>query len=111
KQIDLEVDEWLKKIGGEKDKLVIDSRMAFHWMPDSFKVFLDLNPKVAAARTFAQIQREGRQSQAGSSIDEVLQNTLERIKSEKKRYMTLYQVDTTDKTQFDLVVDTAAKVM
>src|SRR6266478_4855285 len=38
KDIDREVDGLLVKIGKEKDNLVIDSRMAFHFIPDSFKV-------------------------------------------------------------------------
>ena len=56
KELDREVDELLVKLGKEKEKLVIDSRMAFHWMPDSFKVLLRLDPKIAAERTFAHIQ-------------------------------------------------------
>lgn len=107
KEIDLEVDEFLKKIAREKKNIVIDSRMAFHWMPDSFKVFLKLDARTAAQRAFAQIQRVGRVGQDGSSVDEVLENTLKRRKSEQKRYSDLYGVDITDQSQFDLVVDTA----
>lgn len=108
KEIDLEVDELLKKMGKEKDNLVIDSRMAFYWMPNSFKVYLDLDPEIAAERTFAHIQKEGRVSQAGKSVNEVRENTLNRVESERKRYWDLYNVDITDKTQFDLIVDTGA---
>ncbi len=106
KEIDLEVDELLEKIGREKNNLVIDSRTAFHWIPDSFKVFLDLDLKIAAERTFVHIQQEGRESQAGSSVEEILENTLRRTESECKRYRRLYNIDFTDKSQFDLVVDT-----
>ncbi len=106
KQVDREIDELLVKTGKEKSDLVIDSHTAFHWIPNSFKVFLDLEPKVAAARTFAHIQKEGRLSQGGSSIEEVYQNTLKRIKSEQDRFRDLYNIDITDKNQFDLVVDT-----
>ena len=108
KQIDSEVDELLVKLGKEKNKLVIDSRTAFHWIPDSFKVYLDLDPKVAAERTFLQIQKVGRISQGAQSVEEVRENTLKRIQSEQKRYQSLYQIDVTNKKQFDLVVDTAA---
>jgi len=105
-EIDREVDKLLVKIGEEKNNLVLDSRIAFHWIPGSFKVFLNLEPKIAAERTFAQIQKEGRVSQAGSSLDEVYGNMLERIESERKRYRNLYNIDFTDRTQFDLIVDT-----
>ncbi|OGE76257.1 MAG: hypothetical protein A3C85_00255 [Candidatus Doudnabacteria bacterium RIFCSPHIGHO2_02_FULL_48_21] len=109
RQIDREVDDLLVKMGKEKNNLVIDSRMAFHWMPDSFKVFLDLDPQIALERTFAQIQKEGRASQDASTIEEVRENTLKRVQSEQKRYWNLYHVDITDKKQFDLVVDTGHK--
>lgn len=107
-EIDHQVDERLVQIGKGKERLVIDSRMAFHWIPDSFKVFLDLDLRVGAERTFKHIQEEGRTSQAGSSVEEVYENTVKRRESEQKRYMNLYQVDVTDKAHFDLVVDTGA---
>jgi cytidylate kinase len=108
KEIDDAVDQLLQKIGKEQDHLVVDSRTAYHWIPNSFKVFLDLDPRTAAERTFAQIQKEGRTSQAGASIEEVQKNTFKRVRSEQERYRSLYGIDVTDKTQFDLVVDTAA---
>lgn len=108
KSIDREVDELLEKMGKEKDNLVIDSHTAFHWIPDSFKVFLDLDLKTAAERTFAHIQNEGRVSQAGSSVQEIYENTRKRIESERKRFKSFYAIDFTDKKNFDLVVDTGA---
>jgi len=106
KEIDRQVDEQLVKIGQEEDKVVIDSRTAFHWIPDSFKVFLDLDLQTGAERTFAHIQKEGRTSQAGSSVEEVYRNTLKRLESEGKRYRDLYQIEVTDKKNFDTVIDT-----
>src|SRR3989344_6865360 len=108
KKIRREVDELLDRIGREKDSFVIDSRIAFHWIPKSFKVFLDLDPRRAAERTFAHIQKNGRVSQTAVSVEEVQANTRRRIESEQKRYRSLYNLDFMDKSQFDLVVDTAA---
>ena len=107
-EIDREVDRLLVELGKEKSGLVVDSRIAFHWIPDSFKVFLDLDPETAAERTFAHIQKEGRMSQAGSSVREVYEKTLKRKESEIKRYRNLYGIELGDKTRFDLVVDTKA---
>ena len=106
KEIDLEVDRWIEKLGREKDKFVIDSRMAFHWIPGAFKVFLNLDTRKAAERTFSQIQKEGRASQAGSSLEEIYVNTIARLASEKKRYRDFYKIDYTDASQFNLAVDT-----
>lgn len=105
KDIDFEVDERLKAMANEKD-LVIDSRLAFHWIPDSFKVFLALHPDTAAERIYAQIRTEGRKSQSAESLAEVKKNIDVRLKSEKKRYEDLYTLDPFDLKHFDLVIDT-----
>lgn len=107
KEIDLETDGYIRKIGEEKDNFVIDSRTAFHWIPNSFKVFLYLEPKIAAERVFAQIQREGRLNQTGSSVDEICANTLQRTESEHKRYLNLYGIDLTNPANYNLFLDTS----
>lgn len=107
KSIDHEVDEILKKMGMEDEKFVIDSRLAFHWMPDAFKVFLDLDTKTAAERTYRQIQEEGRESETTNSIEETHTAILGRLESEKKRYDDLYSVDYMDKSHYDLIVNTS----
>lgn len=104
--IDHQVDELLKKIGREDTDLVIDSRMAFHWMPHSFKVYLTLDPDTAAERIFNHIRTEGRVSQDATSVEEVRKNIDVRVASERKRYMNLYGIDITDTSPYDLVVDT-----
>ena len=104
-EIDHAVDEKVRSLGKEEN-LIIDSRLAFHWIPDSFKVFLNLDPKVAAERIHAQIRDQGRASQAGDSVEEIYQNTIARLESETKRYQNLYGLTPTDHANYDLVVDT-----
>jgi cytidylate kinase len=106
KEIDYAVDERLRQMASENE-MVIDSRMAFHWMPRSFKVFLKIDPRTAAERTFKHMQEVGRTSQSAASVDEVYAKTVQRTASELKRYAALYDVDYTDESNFDLVVDTA----
>jgi predicted cytidylate kinase len=106
KTVDEEIDEALRQAGNDSD-LVIDARTAFHWIPESFKVLLKLDPYMAAERTFAHIQSEGRVAQGAESVEQVYQKSQERTASEKKRYAKLYGLDYTDESNFDLVVDTA----
>lgn len=105
-EIDHAVDERLRHMADD-DQLVIDSRMAWHWMPKSFKVFLKIDPRIAAERTFAHLQKMGRVSQQATSAEEVYEKTVERTASEIKRYGELYRVDYTNESNFDLTVDTA----
>lgn len=104
-QLDHETDEWVRRKGEESD-FVIDSRMAFHWIPEGFNVFLKLDPHIAAERTYAHIATEGRVSQEAASVEDTYQKMLARIESEKKRYQALYDIDYTDESHYDLVVDT-----
>lgn len=104
--IDLRVDELLQEKYRTDDRLVIDSRMAWHWMPASFKVFLILDPGTAAERIFTHLQSGGRVSEDAATVNEVRASIDRRFASEQKRYAALYSVNPTDPLNFDLVINT-----
>jgi len=106
KDIDFKVDNLLKEMGRTEEKLVIDSRMAWHWMPDSFKVFLTLDTDSAAERIFNDVQSKRRLSEDASTLSDVRTSIERRFASEQKRYLALYGVDPTDPNNFDLVINT-----
>lgn len=107
RNIDDQIDEQVKKTG-EKSKVVIDSRLAFHFIPESFKVYLDLPPEIAKERIFNNLKENAlrREGEEGKNEDEIYANIIARRDSEKKRYMDLYNLDHTNKSNFDLVIDT-----
>ena len=106
KDIDYKVDNLLKEMGKTENKLVIDSRMAWHWVPDSFKVFLALDLDSAAERIFQDVLKKSRVSEDATSVAEVRASIERRFASEQKRYFSLYKVNPTDPKNFDLVIDT-----
>src|ERR1035437_2236222 len=91
KTIDTKIDEEVKK-AGEMEKIVIDSRLAFHWIPQSFKVHLDLRPEIARERILNNLKVNAlrQRSEGTNSLEEIYQKITERLDSEKKRYMELY---------------------
>lgn len=106
-EVDRLVDEKLQQIGQEEDYKVIDSRTAWHWIPGSFKVFLDLNLLVAANRIIANSDPERMESEKIPSDPKVYEGQLRnRLESESKRYMKLYQINPYVADNYDLVVDT-----
>src|SRR3989344_2276252 len=107
KEIDYRTDEKLRALRNEK-KIVIDSRTAFHWIPESFKVYLDLSPDIAKQRILNNIKENPlrNQSEQVSSVEETYEKMTERFESEQKRYWELYKIDNTKKENFDLIVDT-----
>jgi len=85
-EIDHGIDDLLKSKGSENN-LIIDSRLAFHWIPESFKVYLEIDPDVAAKRMFYDLEtNESRQkSEHAKNIDEMKSKMIERHESDKKR--------------------------
>ncbi|MFT5849720.1 MAG: cytidylate kinase [Patiriisocius sp.] len=107
--LDEEIDEELRKLRDQKD-IVIDSRLGFYWIPESFKVYLDLDMDVATVRIYKDaISNEGRSDGAGlaGSIADVQKQVQSRLNNEKRRFKSMYGVDPYKNTNFDLVINTA----
>ncbi len=108
REIDYLVDDKLRQIGNEKDNLVIDSRMAWHWMPYSFKVYLDLDIVVAAERILSALDDVRMEAEdIPNNPREYAERLQNRLDSEIKRYSTLYNANPYDTSNYDLVIDTA----
>ena len=52
RKIDIELDKWQENIGKEQDDFLLDGHIAFHFIPDSIKIFLDGNINERAKRIF-----------------------------------------------------------
>lgn len=108
KEIDHQVDTRLRQIGADQDNLVIDSRMAWHWMPFSFKVYLDLDLEVAAQRIINEMsQARLKHEHVPTDPKEYAAILKQRLDSETRRYKSLYSADPYNRSNYDLVVDTS----
>lgn len=106
--IDREIDARTARLAEESSDFVIDARLGWHFVPDSVSVFLEVRPEVAARRVY--------EAQRGSEHENVdLDQTREaiesRTESERKRYLNYYDLDYTDYSHYDLVVDTSEKTI
>lgn len=107
--LDEEIDERLRDLREQKD-IVIDSRLGFYWIPESFKVYLDLDIDVATARIYKDaISNEGRAQGAGtaSSLGDVQRQVQSRLNTETRRFKAIYGVDPYKTSNFDLVINTS----
>lgn len=108
KNIDEAVDEKLRDLGEKENQMVIDSRMAWHWMPYSLRVYLDLDLTIAAERILGHTDEARRAAEFIPDSPTLYAKTLQdRLDSESKRYMNLYNVNPYDPSNYDLVIDTA----
>jgi cytidylate kinase len=102
-EIDAEIDSIFKSLN-TASHLVVDSRMAWFFIPDSFKVFLKTDIAVAAERISADRQRK---NEKYTSPEEAVKNIAARKTSENRRYLELYGANCSDFSSFDLVADTS----
>ena len=109
--IDIEIDDYSREIGKEEN-VVMDSRLGFHFIPKSFKVFLKLDPNIAANRILEDAKvnpnRHKESRQGFSTIEDIVSSINTRLKSETKRYKELYKINNYMMPEnFDLVIDTS----
>ncbi|MBI2659600.1 AAA family ATPase [Candidatus Woesearchaeota archaeon] len=102
KSIDFELDNKLKELGKKKDNFIVDGRLASYFIPNAdARVFLKTNDKIRAQR----IMKAGRHQEKGD-LKEVLKSIRAREESEKRRYKKYYGIDYSDKSLYNLMIDT-----
>lgn len=98
------VDDTMAELGRTDEKIIFDSRMAWHFVPQSFKIYLYVDVDTATERIF---NDKGRVSESYSDKETARQEIIDRRKSELLRYQTFYHCNLDDYSNYDLIVDTS----
>lgn len=97
---DIEFSEEMNK----KKEFILDYRLGFHFIKKSYNIYLSVGNKVAYNRIRG---RKGRdESYFDLSRAQVLRKIKERNEAPRTRFLELYNVDFTDTSKYDLVIDT-----
>lgn len=106
--IDKKVDEYQREVGEREDNFVLDSRLGWYFIPQSFKVLLDLPAEIAVGRIMKDAESNPtRKVEKVETRGEMVTAMNARIDSERSRYKDLYAIENHFETSnFDLVVDT-----
>ena len=102
-EIDRLIDGELVKLSASPDNIAIDSRMAWHFVEDTFNVFLTTDETVAAQRILA--DKRG-PSEGYTDVPHAIEMLRARKKSENYRYKEKYSVECYDYSNYDLILDT-----
>jgi len=102
-EIDEEIDSTFKALN-DSSNLIVDSRMAWFFIPQSFKVYLKTDLMVSIHRITCD---EKRINERYASVEEAANHITARKESENKRYLELYNADCSDLSKFDLIIDTS----
>ena len=88
------------------DKILFDSRMAWHFAENSFKVYLYVPIEVSVKRIMGDSTRGNVEEYADAADAEA--KILARMQSESLRYREFYGVDNHDLNNYDLILCTSA---
>lgn len=105
--IDNKTAELGKELEGQK--IIFDSRLAWHFVPKSYKVYVNLQDEKVLVERMLSSDREGKEK--FTSAEEVKRSVLNRQRLEDERYKKIYGVDISNPRNYDLVVDSSYKTV
>lgn len=103
-EIDVQIEKSAAEYAKDHDNFIIDARLGWYAVPESFKVYLRVDIDEAARRAFNDEKRKNTES--FETVEEQKQDMIRRFKLENERYWNLYNVHKEDMSNYDLVVDT-----
>ena len=106
--LDKEIDGLVTKMSIERkdDKLIFDSRMAWHFAKDTFKIFLTIDPMEAARRV---MMNQHGDEEKYTDVNDACEKLVERSTVERARFLDIYGQDYYDYSNFNIVVDTTRR--
>lgn len=107
-ELDLALDRWQEEQGQTGAPGIYDGLMAWHFIPQSFKIQLTVDPAIAANRIFENRRASKTRDDEPlySSPQETEAIIINRHQANRNRLKTLYGIDLTDPANFDLTIDT-----
>lgn len=106
---DREVDDYQINLGKTEDNFVIEGRTSWYFIPNSFKIYLDVNLDEGAKRIYKSLQNSNNRNEDSnlSSLDDVRESTKKRIDSDILRYQKYYDIDVYNPKNYDYYLDTS----
>ncbi|HLM83694.1 MAG TPA: cytidylate kinase family protein [Candidatus Bathyarchaeia archaeon] len=106
--VDKEVDDYLLQIARGSSDFVIESRTAWHLIPQSLKIYLKVKEEEGAKRIFKQLQEKNSRNEDKKidSIESVLASNRTRKETDDLRYKKYYGIDIRNPKNYDFVLDT-----
>ncbi len=103
RDIDEKIDSCTRALNDTDDNYIVDSRLAWNFIPSSYKVFLLCDEDIAAERISKDDKRKSDES--NREILHLIRKIKERRKSEKERFKKIYNIDFEDHSNYDQIID------
>ena len=103
-EIDRQIEQSAKEYAENRENLIIDARLGWYAVPDSFKVYLRVDIDEAAKRAYNDPDRK--KTENFKTIEEQKADLIKRFNLENERYYNLYGVRKDDMSNYDFVLYT-----
>lgn len=103
-EIDQEIDKKVEEYGKSNVNLILDSRVAWYFVPQAFKLHLIVDMNIAATRIF---KDNVRKNENNKSLQDTIDNIIIRKESEVKRFKNQYDIDINDIKNYNIIIDTS----
>ena len=106
--VDQEIDALIRRLG-EGNELVLDSRLGYYWIHDSFKVYLTTDLEIGARRIYEEVMQGDRTDENVVTVIDVVASIQSQGDTTRARYFENYGIDIVNTGSFDLIIDTSDK--
>lgn len=103
-EIDFEIERSASEYAKTHEKFIIDARLGWYAVPESFKVYLTVDIDEAARRAFNDEKRK--QTEKFETLEEQKQDLIKRYQLENERYWKIYKVRKEELSNYDFILDT-----
>ncbi len=103
--LDKQIEKSAKEYADLHDNLIVDAKLGWYAIPNSFKVYLKVDIDVSVKRAFEDKNRKATES--FENLEEAKEKILYRHKEETKRWIEEYNVNRDDMSNYDIVIDTS----
>lgn len=106
--IDKDADDYVLKLAKENENFLIESRTAWHFIPDSIKIYFQVEQLEGAHRIYgALLEENSRNEDRGlESVEDVMRSNKKRMAGDIRRYKQYYNIDISDMKNYDFVINT-----
>lgn len=103
--MDQEMDESIARMAREEGKFIADGHVLWHFLPESTKVFLEVDIDEATKRLFDEKRSSEKENK---TLEATKQGLISRAAGEEIRYQKVYGIQYRNLDNFDLVINTTS---
>lgn len=103
-EIDIQIEKSAKEYAENNDNIIIDARLGWYVVPDSFKIYLKVDIDEAARRAYFDKNRKDTENLESIKLQK--EDLKKRFNLENERYFNIYGVRKDDMSNYDFVLDT-----